>query len=185
MKKEDCFQLGIITKTHGLTGEVIVFFDVDDVNHYADLTAFFVEIKGQLVPYMIEYLHPHKERIIAKLEGIDSWEEAQPVLSKPIYLPLTALPKLKKGQYYFHDIIGYTVEDEKLGKLGTITCYFTETAQPLLGMSYQGKEVLIPVNDAIVGTPNEKLKIVPVRLPEGLLEVYLQEDSTHEKDEDV
>ncbi|MCS6834164.1 MAG: 16S rRNA processing protein RimM, partial [Flammeovirgaceae bacterium] len=136
----------------------------------------------QLVPYMIEYLHPHKERIIAKLEGIDSWEEAQVVVNKSIYLPLTALPKLKKGQYYFHDIIGYTVEDEKLGRLGTITCYFTETPQPLLGMSYQGKEVLIPVNDAIVGMPNEKMKVIPVRLPEGLIEVYL--DDTHVKDDD-
>jgi 16S rRNA processing protein RimM len=183
MKKEDCFELGIISKTHGLDGEVIVFFDADDVNAYADLVSFFVEIKGQLVPYMIEYLHPHKEKIIAKLEEIDSLESAQKVLGKHIYLPLSFLPKLKEGQYYFHEIVGYTVEDEKLGKLGVINSYFTETAQPLLGMVYQGKEVLIPVNDDIVRKPNHSQKTLSVNLPEGLLEIYMTEDK-HDKDDD-
>jgi 16S rRNA processing protein RimM len=183
MKKEDCFELGIISKTHGLDGEVIVSFDVDDVSAYAELESFFVEIKGQLVPYIIEYFHPHKEKIIAKLEEVNTWEDAQKVLGKNIYLPLSFLPKLKEGQYYFHEIVGYTVEDEKLGKLGVITSYFTETAQPLLGMLYQGKEVLIPVNDDIVRKPNHEQKTLKVSLPEGLLEIYMTEDKL-ERDDD-
>ncbi|GAB4336065.1 MAG: ribosome maturation factor RimM [Flammeovirgaceae bacterium] len=183
MKKEDCFELGIISKTHGLDGEIIVSFDVDDVGAYADLESFFVEIKGQLVPYMIEYLHPHKEKIIAKLEEIDSLEDAQKVLGKNLYLPLSFLPKLQENQYYYHEIIGYTVEDENLGRLGIIESYFTETSQPLLGMKYQGKEVLIPVNDNIVKKPNHNKKTLSVNLPDGLLDVYMTEEEP-EKDDD-
>jgi 16S rRNA processing protein RimM len=44
-------------------------------------------------------------------------------------------------------------------------------------MIYKSKEVLIPLIDEIVPKVDKKEKIVFTQLPEGLLEVYLEDDA--------
>lgn len=173
MNKKDCFELGYITKTHGLDGEVIFFLDVDDTDAYLNLDAVFLEIKGNLVPYFIESISKHKERFIVALEDVDTVEDAEALKGSALYLPLTALPKLEEGQFYYHDIIGFTVVDKQLGDLGTVTDVYTGGSQDVIAMKYKGVEVLIPVSDDIVGDAVFEKKQLLVNLPEGLLDVYL------------
>jgi len=179
MKKEDCFELGYVTKTHGLDGELTLFFDVDDVSIYEEIETVLIEQKGGLVPYFIEYLHRHKDKFIAKFEEVDSLDAAKALVSSKLFLPLEVLPKLdeEKGQFYFHDIIGYTVHDKTLGKLGVVEHVVTATAQPLISMNYRQKEVLIPISDATVLSASHQTKTVNVDIPEGLIDIYLSEQN--------
>ena len=48
MKAEDLFQIGYITKTKGLKGEVQVYFDVDDPENYLTADSVFLEIGGKI-----------------------------------------------------------------------------------------------------------------------------------------
>ena len=48
-------------------------------------------------------------------------------------------------------------------------------AQDLLVMSYQNKEVLIPVDPEIVLGADKEAQTLQVNLPEGLLDVYLND----------
>jgi 16S rRNA processing protein RimM len=50
MTKEDCFELGKITKTHGVKGEVILWLDVDFPEDYEEMDSVFLEVRGELVP---------------------------------------------------------------------------------------------------------------------------------------
>jgi 16S rRNA processing protein RimM len=171
MKKQDCFELGIITKTHGLKGELCVMLDVDDPAEYFDLEAFFVEIKDELVPFFLEDAFFHNKRMVVKLEDIDRLEDAEKLKGKKIYLPLSFLPELEEGDYYYHEIIGFEVVDGQKGKLGQVTRVFTEGPQDLLAFLYQGREVLVPVNDALIPKVDKNAKTVHVALPEGLLDL--------------
>ncbi len=185
MKKEQCFELGFITKTHGLNGEVILFFDVDDVSPYTEIETVMVELKGTLVPYFIDHLLPHKDRFICKFEDVDTVDVAKTLVGNPLFLPVSQLPALdhEKGQFYYHEVIGYTIEDVNNGLLGTISFIHASTAQPLISMDYLGKEVLIPVSDETVLLADHTQKRLKVCMPEGLLEVYLT-DQEAEKDDD-
>ena len=53
MKKEDCYFLGKITRTHGLHGNVFLKLDTDQPEMYSKLGAIFVDINGLLVPFFI------------------------------------------------------------------------------------------------------------------------------------
>ena len=52
--------------------------------------------------------------------------------------------------------------------------YDLET-QDLLGVTHQGKEVLIPIQDGIISRVDKAAKKVYCQLPEGLLDIYLED----------
>ncbi|QKZ13671.1 ribosome maturation factor RimM [Spirosoma sp. KUDC1026] len=179
MTKDDCYQVGHITKTHGVSGELVLFLDVDDASEYADLDSVLLEVKGELVPYFIESIAIVKgSRAIIAFEDIDTIEQAERLINCGAFLPLDNLePITDETRFYFHEIVGYQVVDVTEGELGTVLGVYAMNAQDLIAMDYQGKEVLIPINSEIVRTVDRANKKLNVALPEGLLAIYMEEDS--------
>lgn len=176
MRIDDCYQLGYVTKTHGLQGEVNVFLDVDFPEAYEEMESVFLQLSGSgtLIPFFIENLRFQKENLILKFEDIDTIEQAESLLKAVLFLPLDQLPQLEEGQFYFHEIIGYQVEDQNEGPLGTVKDVYEAGDQYLIAMDYQSHEVLIPINDDILLKVDQDQQKVYTQLPEGLLDVYLE-----------
>lgn len=176
MTKDECYQLGYITKTHGLKGELSIFLDVDYPDEYELLDSVLVESKGELVPYFIEEIKilPGAKAIV-KFEDIDTIYQAETLVGSALFLTLDNLPELDDNQFYYHEIIGAQVVDTHLGKLGTIADVSTGTHQDILLMTYLNREVLIPATDEIVGQYNRESHELSVTLPDGLLDVYLND----------
>ena len=185
MKKDECFELGTIVRTHALKGEIMAHLDVDNPARYNKLDSLFVEIKNKLVPFMVERINVQQDRAIIKFDSIDRLEDAHTLLHLKIFLPLSHLPQAPKGTFYLHDLIGYSVTDEQKGLLGTITEIYDGSHQDILGMNYLEKEVLIPLVDSIVLEADASTKMLKVNLPEGLLELYMTENTDTPDDEDV
>jgi 16S rRNA processing protein RimM len=176
MTKDDCFQLGHITKTHGLNGEVVLFLDVDDPADYEDLDSILLEVRGELLPYFVESLSINRDRAIVALEEVETIDEAKKLVNCPVWLPLDNLePITDPDRFYYHEIIGFQLIDAVSGTLGTVTSVLTMPTQDLIEMRYKGQDVLIPINSAIVKTVDRAAKTLNVELPEGLLDVYLTE----------
>ena len=186
MTLDETYQLGYIIKTHGLRGHVVAHFDVDDTAAYAKLKTVHLALAStptKLVEYQIEKVQPQSgSKVLLKLRGIERIEEAEPLRGSQLHLPLTQLPELEDDQFYFHDVIGFTVIDENLGVLGTVENFYELPQQDMLAMRYQGQEVLIPVVDELVSHADQAKKEIYVNLPDGLLDVYLN-PSTRQQDE--
>jgi 16S rRNA processing protein RimM len=173
MLKRDCFELGVIQKLHGIEGQMVALLDVDDASKYQKLDAVFVELKSQLVPYLIKSIKVQGKHIHLRLDEVDSVEKATLLRGAKLFLPLDKLPVLKNpNKFYYHEIIGFKVIDKDLGELGEVEDVFGMAHQDLIAMDYNGEEVLIPVLDNIVLTVDRKLKHLHVHLPEGLLDIY-------------
>lgn len=174
MTKDDCFQLGHITKTHGLNGEVVFFLDVDDPAEYEELDSVLIEVRGELTPYFVESLSINRDRAIVALEDVETLDEAKKLINCPVWLPLDNLEEITDpDRFYYHEIIGYQIIDAKEGPLGTVTSVMAMATQDLIAMQYRGQEMLIPINSAIVKTVDRAAKTLNVDLPDGLLDVYL------------
>lgn len=175
MAKQEYFELGALAKPHGIKGALHAFLDVDDPYEYEELTSVFVQEGQELVPYFIVDIQIKTNLNLIFFEGIDSVDKAKELVGKKLFLPMSFLPKLKENQFYYHEIIGYQVEDQHLGLLGTVKEVVSLGAQEVLVMNYQNREVLIPLTDEIIPKVNKKEKIVYSNLPDGLLEIYLND----------
>lgn len=176
MNKDKCFQLGYVSKVHGLHGEVIAVLDVDFADDYEDLEHVFVEQKSRLTPFFIEHfvLQPNN-RALVKFEEFDNKDKADTLVGAAIYLPLDMLKDLEEEQYYFHELIGFEVWDEVSGNIGIVKLIYDLETQDLLGVDMNGKEVLVPIQDQIILKVDKAAKKVFCRLPEGLIDIYLEE----------
>ncbi len=173
MQLDDCFELGYIVKPHGTKGELQVFLDVDNPEEYLEMESVLVAQGADLVPFFIESLKKAGKNIVFAFEEINTIEEAEELRGAKLYLPLVALPELKSHQFYYHEIIRFTIQDQHLGKLGEVKEVFLKGKQDLIVMDYRGAEVLIPVTDDIITGVDKENRVLKTNLPEGLLDVYL------------
>ena len=174
MRKEDCFYLGKIAKKFSFKGEVLIYLDTDEPEIYEDLESVFVECNKNLVPFFIENSNIHKNDFLrVRFEDVDNEEEADAILGCDVYLPLKMLPKLTGNKFYFHEVIGFEIEDKRLGVFGKIVAINDSSAQPLFEVLNGEVELLIPMIDHFLVKIHVYNKKVIMDLPEGLVEMYL------------
>lgn len=174
MRKEDCFYLGKIAKKFSFKGEVLVYLDTDEPELYENMESVFVEFNNHLVPFFIEQSSLHKNDFLrVKFEDVNTEAEADDILNCPIYLPISLLPKLEGNKFYFHEVIGFDIEDKRLGIVGKIVSINDSTAQPLFEVLKGDTEMLIPMIDHFLVKIDRENKKVVMDLPEGLIEMYL------------
>ncbi len=173
MQIDECYQLGHVIKKHGLNGGVTIFLDVDFPEEYSELESVFVEINKKLVPFFIEAISIKGQKANIKFEEVDTVEDAERLKSLSIYLPLGSLPDLEEGQFYFHQVVGFAIIDLSSSIRGTIKSVLTGPQQDLFEVEINEKEALIPINDQIISRVDHENKLIEIKAPEGLLEIYL------------
>lgn len=176
MKLDQCFQLGMVLKPHGLKGELYISLDTDYPEDYQELESVFLLQNGKLVPFFIEHIQLKNKEALVKFEDVEDKEGALALRGATLHLPLTELPELTGNQFYFHEISGFQIEDTEKGMLGVVKEVFEAGHQDLIGMDYKGKEVLIPINDNVILNVDRENSLLKVSLPEGLLELYMEEE---------
>ncbi len=171
MKKEDCYYLGRIVKPFSYKGELVLFFDVDNIYEYEGLEYVYIEINNRLVKYNIETFRLHGNKVVVTFEDL-SPEEANVLVGKELYLPLSFLPELEGNQFYFHEVIGFEVVDKEKGNIGKIK-EFIDTNQTIMIIENGEKEILIPVVDEVIDRLDRDAKTMYITAPDGLIDIYL------------
>jgi 16S rRNA processing protein RimM len=176
---DSCFKLGQVQKAHGFKGEVLIHLQVKNPGDYKDLESVFVEINQKLVPFFIDSLKlTTAGKAIIKFEDLNDEASIKKLVGHSIYIPLEEMTEEEESN--LNILIGYQVNDKSLGQLGKISEVYIMPGQELLGMNWKEKEVLIPVSDAILLKADHKKKILQVDLPEGLVDLYMDDQEEEE-----
>ncbi|MHC5200871.1 ribosome maturation factor RimM [Myroides sp. LJL119] len=174
MHKKDCFYLGKIAKKFSFKGEVLAYLDTDEPELYENLESVFVDQDGQLIPFFIESAFLHKNDFLRiKFEDCESEEEAEDLIGCQLYLPLSTLPKLEGNKFYFHEIIGFDVEDVNYGHIGVLDHINDSVSQALFVIDRNGTEILVPMIDPFIEKVDRDNKKLILKTPAGLLDIYL------------
>jgi 16S rRNA processing protein RimM len=170
MKKAECFYVGTVVRKYSFKGELLVKIDSDDPEIYLDLESIFVELPSGLVPFFIHKCKLHKSSLLRiDFEQINNEEEAESLIKKNLYLPLNLLTPLGGKKFYYHEIIGFNL-NEKNKKIGVISNVIEHGVQALFEViDDEDKSHLIPIHDDLIIKVDRDNKTILVQLPEGLL----------------
>ncbi len=174
MEHDGYYHLGTIVRTHGVKGNVFIQLDVDDPLKYKKLSVVFLQIEGNLKKYKIVNSSLLNGMMNAHLEGIEDMTTAETFLRTEVFLPLSELPPLSENQLYLHEAVGMLVIDHIGGELGKIEKIFDMPQQPMASVLQQGKEILFPIVSTFIDRIDRENRILYVKLPEGLLDIYLK-----------
>lgn len=165
-------QIGFTKKTHGIGGELKVVVEEPYEDIFLEADRVFLEIKGVKQPYFIKSIRGGGDLIVL-FEDVANREEALTLQSRAIFLPENELPEealipAEETSEHAH-LVGYLLLDQALGPIGPITEVIEMPQQEMAVVQWQGREVLIPLNEQFILAVDEKAKTVRMDLPEGLL----------------
>ena len=156
--------LGRITGAHGLKGEVKALVAVDDLE---TLEAVGVIAVGS-GSYQILAARYQKNKLILRLNGVQTREEAEQLAGKDIWIDATRLPALAAGEYYWFEILGLEVFRADTGAyVGQVKAIMPTPAHDVYVVQADTAEYLIPaVADFILAIDPDQGRLVIA--PEGL-----------------
>lgn len=171
---DDAVLIGVVARTHGNRGEVIVNSETDFPDErFQEGAALMTRRKdGSLATLEVATMRMHQGRPVILFKGIGSMNEAELLAGLELRVPESDLESdvLGDGEYYHRDLIGCEVvmeSGESIGQVGAVEG--DGSATRLVVRSRRG-EVLIPFADEIC-TVDVAHKRITVRPPEGLLDL--------------
>lgn len=184
MNIDQCFNLGHVVKAVGLKGECSILLDVDEPSRYKKLESVFIEINKQLVPFFIESIQLRQANFAAvKFQNIHTQAQAEQLTGCNLYLPLTQLPELGENDFYFHELTGYRIVDETKGDIGEITEIVDYGTNVVALTQLQQREIIVPLQKIFFKKIDRTNRIFYTRLPQGLVDLYLNFDPNERPDE--
>lgn len=169
---EQLLQVGILSSTHGICGEVKVFPTTDDVNRFKKLKEVILDTGKEKLTLEIEGVKFFKQFAILKFKGYDNINDIEKYKGKSLLVKRQDAVKLKKDEYFIADLIGIRVENEDGSFQGVLKDVLVTGANDVYVVTgSDGKEVLIPaIRDCIVSIDLEAGEM-KVHLLEGLLDL--------------
>lgn len=169
-------QIGKITGTHGLEGNVTLFHHLGKLAGLKQLKHLFIEMKREsYIPFFIEQARvDNDQELFLKLEDVDEVEQAKEISGKQVFLSSDQYLKLKPKDEDIN-FVGFKAWDKEAGELGLITTIFETPGQLLATIDHKGKEIIAPLNDQTIVAIDIATKTLKLNLPEGLIAVYLED----------
>ena len=171
MEKEQYLQVGVITSTHGVRGEVKVFPTTDDVSRFQDLEEVLLDTGKRLIPLEIAGVKYFKQYVILKFKGIDSINDVEQYRRMPLLVTREQAVPLEENEYFIADMLGMEVYMEDGTLFGVLKDVMETGANDVYVVESRAHgEVLIPaIQDCILSVDIPENRMT-VRLLKGLIQ---------------
>lgn len=154
--------VGQIINTHGIKGEVKVYPLTDDVKRFRKLDTIYID--G--IERKISWCKLQPDKIILKIEGIETPEEAYKYKDKYLEIKRENAVKLENDRYFVADIIGSRVIDENNKELGNVFDVIVTGSNDVYWV--KGKEeLLVPALKSVVIKMDMENKLITIKSVES------------------
>lgn len=161
--------VGEILKPFGYRGEVKLKIITDyPANLIKQKTVY---IGDQARPFQVERARLHSRYILMKFAGFDSDTSVAKLRGELVRIPREDAAKLKKNQYFHHEIIGLTAVTTSGEPLGVVEEILETGANDIyLVRTAERKEILLPAIGSVIKRIDLDNKTLTVELIPGLVE---------------
>lgn len=167
---EDLLQVGVITQTHGVRGEVKVFPTTDDAGRFKKLKHVLLDTGKEMLPFEIQNVKFFKQFVILKFKGIDNINEIERYKRCPLLVTREDAVELKEDEYFIADMVDMTVVTEDGEVFGVLKDVLKTGANDVyVVQSDKYGEVLMPAIKECILDVDMKGRQIKVHLLAGLV----------------
>ena len=169
---EDLLQVGIITSTHGVRGEVKVYPTTDDPRRFRRLKEVVLDTGREKLNLEIEGVKFFKQFVILKFKGLDNINDIEKYRQKSLYVTRKNAVRLQRDEYFIADLIGLKVQDEDGTELGTVKDVIETGANDVYEVEMaDGRSLLLPAIKQCILNVDVENGMMQVHVLEGLLDL--------------
>ena len=169
---EDLLQVGIITSTHGVRGEVKVYPTTDDPRRFRRLKEVVLDTGKEKMNLEIVGVKFFKQFVILKFKGLDNINDIEKYRQKSLYVTRKNAVRLQRDEYFIADLIGLKVQDEDGKELGTVKDVIETGANDVYEVEMaDGKSLLLPAIKQCILNVDVENGTMQVHVLEGLLDL--------------
>lgn len=166
---EQYLQVGVISSTHGIRGEVKVFPTTDDPARFKVLKDVILDTGKEQIPMEIQGVKFFKQFVIVKFKGIDNINDVEKYKGKSVLVTRENAAPLGEDEYYIADLVEMIVFTED-GEFGVLKDVIETGANEVYVVdSKEHGEVLIPAIHECILDVNVEEQTMKVHLLDGLL----------------
>lgn len=166
---EQFLQVGVISSTHGIRGEVKVFPTTDDPLRFKKLKKVLLDTGREQLELEVQSVKFFKQFVIVKFKGIDNINDIEMYKGKSLLIPREDAVALGEDEYYIADLIGMEVFTEE-GRFGVLKDVMETGANEVyIIASDEHGEVLVPAIRQCILDVDIKEKKMKIHLMEGLI----------------
>ena len=167
---EDMLQVGVITQTHGVRGEVKVFPTTDDVNRFKKLKQVILDTGKETMPLEIQSVKFFKQFVILKFKGIDNINDIEKYKRCSLYVTREHAVALEEDEYFIADMIGMEVCTEDGNIFGTLKDVIETGANDVYVIeNAEHGEVLVPAIKECIRSVDIEKGQMKIHLMDGLI----------------
>lgn len=168
---ESRLQVGVITTTHGIRGEVKVFPTTDDPKRFKKLKKVILEENSGEIILEIESVKFFKNLVILKFKNIDSINDVEKYKGKKMFIDRKDAVKLNRNEYFIADLIGCQVVDEEDNTIGILKDVLETGANDVyIVTDGEGRELLFPAIKECILNVDVVKQVIKVHVMPGLID---------------
>lgn len=163
-------QVGVITQTHGIKGEVKVFPTTDDPARFRKLKHVIMDTGKERLDMEISGVKFFKQYVIIRFQGIDSINDAEKYKGARLYVTRDNAVRLRKDEYFVADLIGMKIVTEDGEPFGIMKDVMVTGANDVYVVEREdASEILLPAIRECVRNIDMEQGVITVHIMDGLL----------------
>lgn len=169
---EQLLQVGVISSTHGVAGEVKVYPTTDDVRRFDYLKDVILDTGKEKMNLEVSSVKYFKNMVILKFKQFNNINDVEKFRNCPLYVTRDNAVELEEDEYFICDLIGLRVVSDEGEELGKLTDVLQTGANDVYVVKMANdKEVLFPAIEQCVLNVNLEEGIMTVHVMDGLLDL--------------
>lgn len=170
MERNDELQVGVITQTHGIRGEVKVFPTTDDASRFKKLKEVILDTGRERLSMEIEGVKFFKQFVILKFKGYDSINDVEKYRQGKLLVTRDKAVRLKKDEYFVADMIGMQVVTDTGEVFGVLKEVLATGANDVYVVSRENApEALLPAIKECIKNIDMESRVMEIHVMDGLL----------------
>lgn len=161
-KPSSLLKVGLVSRVHGIKGEVFVRPLNEEFHWPKPLKQIF--LNGR--PFVVESCLPHKNGLRVLLQGIHDRNQARTLVGRAVSIS-KSLFQANEGEFYLFELQDFAVHTSGQGHIGEIKRFSSHKGQDILLVQTKNNEISIPFVEDYIESIDFQKKLLSLNLPEG------------------